>query len=222
MTSNEPEPLTEAESLTEPRTPWSRLLWWNTLFHGCYLLRSISLDIWRSRNVSDVPFEELKFGETPLGVVREVLKLRPVGAGERLLDLGCGRGRAAFLFHFLTDAEVTGVDLVAPFISTARRLANWTKCDHRVFFEVADMRVMDLRNFDLIYACAACMGESNRKLMAAKIAQEAKTGASLITVGWRPRYEGLQLENQFRGSFSWGKATVYLSRVSTEPPLETQ
>ncbi len=198
---------------SEPKVPWSRLLLWEALFQANYLLRSVSLEIWLSGRKAPVPFEELKFGETRLGVQREILARRPIPPEGRILDLGCGRGRAVFLFHFLSRAEVVGVDLIEPFLITGRKLADKLQIDHAVSFEWGDMREFPLDGYSLIYACAACLGRESRQIMAERLASQADPETVLATIGWRPNHPGLTVEDQFSAAFSWGRAEVYLSKV---------
>lgn len=199
--------------LPQPRVPWGKLLWWNTLFAGLYLFRSVSLDIWlASRNV-EAEFSELKFGETNLSTIRKILQTVPMSPDSTVYDLGCGRGRAAFLFHFLSGAKIVAVDLVGPFIVTARRLAKWMGCSEQVLFCYENFLQNELQDADVVYACALCFSDSTREALLTKFAQ-CKPGCYIVTVGWNPSPEFLQPLKEFRSGFSWGSAKVYIKRVT--------
>ncbi|HIB65277.1 MAG TPA: class I SAM-dependent methyltransferase [Phycisphaerales bacterium] len=200
----------------EPQIPWGRLALWNTLFGALYFFRSVSLDIWLASKKTDVEFGELKFGETNLKAVREILKRVPMNSNTTVFELGCGRGRAAFLFHFLTGAKVVAVDLVGPFIVTGRRLARWMGCQGQVLFCYENFLQTDLREADVIYACALCLGEQTRESLAQRISQCAG-GTHLITVGWNPQRDWLEPVDQLRCGFSWGTAGIYINRLKRTP-----
>jgi SAM-dependent methyltransferase len=84
-------------------------------------------------------------GDPPL--VAGWLKVRGVGPGSRVLDLGCGKGAVAIAAARATGANVTGIDAYAPFIDEARRMA----ADAGVA-SLCDFRVGDLR--DAVGRCA--------------------------------------------------------------------
>lgn len=196
-----------------PPVPWARLFRWEALFVATYLLRFVSLEIWRASRHSSAVFEEMKFGETPVGTVRQILRhLPPLGPDSSVIDLGCGRGRAAFLFHFLSGARVLAVDAVPSFVSTGRKLAQWSGCADKVLFYCEDFRESDLEDVDLVFACALCFGPDTRQRLLEKIVEGAP-GSHLVSVGWRPRHPRLEETAHFSASFSWGKAPVTVNRL---------
>lgn len=192
--------------------PWGKLTWWNTLFTGLYFFRSVSLDIWLASRKAEVEFGELKFGETNLRTVRKILGRVPINADSTVYELGCGRGRAAFLFHFLTGARVIAIDLVGPFIVTGRRLARWMGCDQQVLFCYENFLQTDFGDADVLYACALCLTEPTREKLADKFAG-CKPGTHLVTVGWNPQRPYLKDLDEFRSSFSWGTAGIYIKQI---------
>ncbi len=188
--------------------PWKRVWRWELRLVAHYLLRSVSWEIWRSSRARNLRFDELKFGETPVQTVQKILRaIPPIGQDHVIADLGCGRGRAAFMFHFLSEAKVVGYDVVTPFIATARALAQKSDCAEQVLFYTEDFRNLKLAEFDLIYACALCFGQETREILLRKILQ-ATPGAHIVTVGWRPEHERLQPVDHFRSRFSWGHTGV--------------
>lgn len=193
--------------------PWARLTWWNTLFTALYFFRSVSLDVWLASRKTEIEFGELKFGETTLSAIRQILARVPIKEDSTVYDLGCGRGRAAFLIHFLTGARVVGLDLVGPFIVTGRRLARWMGCDQHVIFGYENFLQSHLRDADVIYACALCLNQDTREMLAAKLSH-CEPGTYIVTVGWNPKRKWLEDLDSFTASFSWGRATVYVKRVS--------
>lgn len=177
----------------------------------------VSLDIWRARRLTTAVFEELKFGETSLATVREILShLPPLDQNSLIYDLGCGRGRAAFLFHFVSDATVLALDAVPAFINTGRTLARWNRCDSHVLFYWEDFRHSEFEDADLFYACALCFGQETRRTLLDKVLDN-KPGCHLVTVGWKPEHPRLTLIAHFSAVFSWGPAWVSIHRLEPDP-----
>lgn len=195
------------------KIPWGRLTWWNTLFGALYFFRSVSLDIWLASRKTEVEFGELKFGETNLKAVRRILTRIPMTSQSTVFELGCGRGRAAFLFHFLTGAKIVAIDLVGPFIVTGRRLARWMGCENHILFCYENFLNSDLSDADIIYACALCLGQQTRQSLAEKLSG-CKPGTYLVTVGWNLKRDWLTPIDSFSCNFSWGKATIYIGQLN--------
>ena len=192
--------------------PWARLTWWNFLFGSLYFFRSVSLDIWLASRKTDVEFGELKFGETNLKAVKRILAEIPMTEDSTVYELGCGRGRAAFLFHFLTGAKIIAVDLVGPFIITGRRLARWMGCEQQILFCYENFLTTDLSDADTVYACALCLTDETRKKLARRF-EMCREGTHIVTVGWDLRRDWLRPVKQFSTRFSWGTAKIYINRV---------
>lgn len=191
--------------------PWARITWWNILFNSLYFFRSVSLDIWLASRKTDVQFGELKFGETNLSAVKTVLAQIPMTSASTVYELGCGRGRAAFLFHFLTGARIVAIDVVGPFIVTGRRLATWMGCDQQILFCYENFLDTDISEADVVYACALCLGEETRSKLLERFILLSK-GAHIVTVGWNPQADFLSEVGQFDCRFSWGTATIYIKK----------
>jgi ubiquinone/menaquinone biosynthesis C-methylase UbiE len=84
----------------------------------------------------------------PIEVALDSLELTP----KRVLDLGTGTGRAAFLLaRRYSEAEVVGVDLAADMLAEARRLTP-PELSGRVRFEEADAERLQYEDgaFDLV------------------------------------------------------------------------
>ena len=196
--------------------PWRRIAPWEMLFQSQYFFRFVSLDILLSARNTGVEFGELKFGETDLSTLKMILAQTDIGPENLIIDLGCGRGRAAFLFHFLSGARVKAVDLIDSFIKIGNRLARWTRCPDQVQFKLQSFLETDISQADLLYACASCITQETRDRLAERI-RDCKAGCVLASVGWKPDYPWLELMGKFEGQFSWGQAPVYLSYVRAHP-----
>jgi ubiquinone/menaquinone biosynthesis C-methylase UbiE len=95
-------------------------------------------------------WDERRSGDAfaPIEIALDTLDLTP----KRVLDLGTGTGRAAFLLaRRYPEAEVVGVDLAADMLSEARRLTP-PELSGRVRFEEADAEGLQYEDgaFDLV------------------------------------------------------------------------
>jgi ubiquinone/menaquinone biosynthesis C-methylase UbiE len=95
-------------------------------------------------------WDERRSGDAfaPIEIALDTLDLTP----KRVLDLGTGTGRAAFLLaRRYPEAEVVGVDLAADMLSEARRLTP-LELSGRVRFEEADAEGLQYEDgaFDLV------------------------------------------------------------------------
>ncbi len=70
----------------------------------------------------------------------------------RILDLGCGKGAVACRLAQALSAYVHGIDAMDDFIISAKQYAHQLGLDHKVTFEVADvrLRIQELKNYDLV------------------------------------------------------------------------
>ena len=200
-------------------TNWRQVAAWETLFQANYFFRSVSLEIWRWSKTTDAQFEELRFGETPRSAIKKILDYLPeVGPQSVVYELGCGRGRAAFWFHFLSGAKVIGVDVIGSFIKTAQWLSKTVGCEKNVSFLRQDLRTMSwIESPDVVYACALCMTPETRETLLSKVL-EAQPGTHLVTIGWRPEHERLFQVADFETSFTWGRCGIQICRIEEAMP----
>ncbi|MEX2219773.1 MAG: methyltransferase domain-containing protein [Phycisphaerales bacterium] len=73
-------------------------------------------------------------------LVAKWLRSAGVGAGSRVLDVGCGKGAAAVEVARRTGCRVAGVDAFAPFVAAARGLAERRGVADRCVFSVGTAR----------------------------------------------------------------------------------
>ncbi len=80
------------------------------------------------------------FGYVTAGELRRVRDAIGVGAGDSVVDLGCGRGGPGLAVVAPTGASLVGVDLSSVAIGEARRRAEALGVSERVRYVVADLR----------------------------------------------------------------------------------
>ncbi len=129
---------------------------------------------------------------TGLGAHGEVaLELFPPGAGERVLDLGCGFGDTTQRIAGMvgSNGTVLGIDAAANFIETARGEAAEAGLAN-VSFEVADVQAADLGGpYDLAFSRFGMMFFANPVAALRNVRRALKPGGRLVMVVWRRRID---------------------------------
>jgi ubiquinone/menaquinone biosynthesis C-methylase UbiE len=114
-------------------------------------------------------------------------RARPIGASDRVLDLGCGTGIVARLLRDRLGAgtRLTGVDASAEMIAHARTLApeiDWREANAMKlpFADASFELVVSQQMLQFVPEPAAALGEIRRVLV---------PGGRLVAATWRPRRE---------------------------------
>jgi SAM-dependent methyltransferase len=122
--------------------------------------------------------------------IERALDLAGLGAGEHLVDLGCGDGRVLLRAAAFRDARVTGVELDAEMAATARQLL----ADHDVDGDIieADFATVDLGDADVVFAY---LSPATLQRLEPLLAAGLRPGARLVTTGyavpgWEPEESG--------------------------------
>ena len=119
----------------------------------------------------DAPYQA-----TPLAAVERMLDLAEVGAGTRLLDLGCGDGRIV-IAAARRGSDAMGIDLDPERISQARAAAREAGLADTARFEAGDMFAADLGEVDVV--TLFLLGHVNRWLEG-RLRAGLKPGARVV------------------------------------------
>lgn len=114
-------------------------------------------------------------------------RARPIGAADRILDLGCGTGIVARVLRERLGgaARITGVDASPAMLAMARTLAPelaWHEADatNLPFADASFELVVAQQMLQFVPDCAAALREIRRVLV---------PGGRLVAATWRPRHE---------------------------------
>ncbi len=136
-------------------------------------------DFWL--NFGPIMFDEQRWAEAP-AVASQIKKLANLSNRDSILDAGCGPGRISIDFALL-GLDVTGVDLIEPFLQTAKESAD----DEGVSIELiqADLREFkSTKKFDcavnLYTSFGYCDTKFDDELILRCIADSVKDGGSFI------------------------------------------
>ena len=153
--------------------------------------------------------EAFPYGETPLYSLKKIADRFGLKESDKVVDLGCGRGRGVFFLSQHYGCEVAGIDMVWSFIERANRLAK--ECQElKVSFACGDMRKFDFREATFVFFYGTTF--SDEFIEELKQAMKALPKRSKIVTVSYP-LEGLEVVDQFSVSFPWGYGEVYLHLV---------
>lgn len=148
------------------------------------------------------------------------LKERGLVPSSRLLDIGCGPGRAARrLVPYLDTSNYTGVDISGPCLEHARALSREEGWDEKwpTFIQNADLDI-DAPPFDFMWAHSVFthLPDTQIEVMVGNVAKLLKNGGQFLFTykrGEEPRRTGLK---QFKYPFSFFSDIAARHELSAE------
>jgi len=153
--------------------------------------------------------EAFPYGETPLCSLKQIAERFGLKKSDKVVDLGCGRGRGVFFLSHYYGCAVSGIDMVAPFIERAQHLAKEYQ-GLRVSFSCGDMRKFDFSQATFVFFYGTTFSDEFVQELKESMKALPK-GSKIVTVSYP--LEGLKLIDQFIVSFPWGSGEVYLHLV---------
>ena len=142
-----------------------------------------------------------------------VARLLPDLNGQRVLEVGCGRGDfCIWLAGQYKEASVTGVDFSEAAIATAQKRATLSNCAARFKVEDAEALSFDDTSFDYVISCECMEHVPHPERMAQEIRRVLRPGGQFI----------LTTENYFNGMMlqwlkTWTLGTPFDSGSGVQP-----
>jgi ubiquinone/menaquinone biosynthesis C-methylase UbiE len=137
-------------------------------------------------------FDDTKPGTDPKERHTEVMiEAAELGAGDRLLDVGCGFGRPAVAAARATGARVVGINVSAEQVRQGRTLAEEAGVADQVTFEQADGMALPYPDdsFDAVWASEAIMYMSDRPKALREIERVLVPGGRFVLSDYAERTE---------------------------------
>lgn len=150
--------------------------------------------------------EAFPYGETPLCSLKKIADRCGLQKQDKVVDLGCGRGRGVFFLSHFYGCEAVGVDQIPDFIQRASDLADTPK----VSFLCQDMRKFDFSQASFVFFYGTTFSEEFVQELAQSM-QALPKGSKIVTIS--APLEGFKMIDQFSVSFNWGFGEVYLHLV---------
>jgi len=149
------------------------------------------------------------FVPTPLPVIRQMLAMAELKAGEVFFDLGCGDGRTVMMAAKEFGARAVGVEMREDLIKKALSSVYEQGLQNRVTIVNSDMFSVDLSSADVVFLYLTT--SANEKIRP-KLDTELKHGVRIVShdyeiVGWKPTKVENFCENPKLG---YPSHTIYL------------
>ncbi|MBS0649155.1 MAG: methyltransferase domain-containing protein [Verrucomicrobia bacterium] len=154
--------------------------------------------------------EAFPYGETPLCSLKQIADRCGLKPEDKMVDLGCGRGRGVFFLAHHYGCQVHGIDKMRDFIDQASRLKEQYSVENASFL-CEDLRNYDFSQATFVFFYGTIFSEEFVRELTEKL-KVLPEGAKIITVSYP--LEGFELKDQFPVSFSWGTGEVYYHLVS--------
>lgn len=150
--------------------------------------------------------EAFPYGETPLCSLQQIADQLGLKPTDRVVDLGCGRGRGVFFLAHRYGCHVHGIDKINFFIDRAQTLKKKYQLP-RVSFTCGDLRDFDFSQVNYVFFYGTTFDDDF--ITDLKIRMERlPPGSKIVTVSYAVvSGEG---EADLAVSFPWGKGDVYI------------
>ena len=151
-----------------------------------------------------------QYGETPLPALATIATHCGITSQDRVIELGCGRGRGCFFLHQWLGCQVTGIDWVPRFISKAQKIHKTQ--GGNLLFLCQDFLKADFSGATVIYLFGTCLEDS----VILELITRFKTLSSkvkIITISYPlSDYDSsFQTSAEFSVEFPWGRGNVFLN-----------
>lgn len=153
--------------------------------------------------------EAFPYGETPLCSLKQIADRFGLQKHDKVIDLGCGRGRGVFFLSQVYGCETIGIDQIRTFIDRAQHLAQ----EHQTLkasFSCIDMRMFDFSQATFVFFYGTTFSSEFVEELKHSL-QALPKGSKIVTVSYS--LEGLEQVDQMTVSFPWGVGDVYLHLV---------
>lgn len=179
-----------------------------------YLWRFMPLDIYlQAKPLSDRPFGDFRFGETPYFTALEICRLARLQQGEHFYDLGCGRGKMVFTAALAFGAQAIGVDLLPTYERFGSRIAKMTGAS--VQFLLEDFTLVEVFEADVIYVAGSIFSDETWDALM-ELVEQLQPGSRWVCVGRQAEHELLRAYDRREMLFSWGYEIVYFYEVRSD------
>lgn len=209
-----------------------RTLFWETKewlkvarkYYGNALFRNIDLRL-LAASLYDDPFAQSKrylkirgeknlyqYGETPLTTFEKVVKTCALRPEDKIFELGAGRGRVSFWLACVFGCDVIAIEQIPTFVKKGESLIEKFEVKNLKWI-CGDFLEEELSSATVLFLYGSTLSDQKIHRLLEKC-EELKSGTKIITVSFSlSEYDDvgiIQPMKQFKASFPWGEASVYL------------
>jgi SAM-dependent methyltransferase len=160
--------------------------------------------------------DSFSYGETPLTTFGEIIKAAELSPSDKVVELGCGRGRTLFWLKAFVGCEVVGIECVPGFVTRAQKVVKW--CGWKgIDFRCENMFTADLSEATVVYLYGTSLSDREIERLIT-LMKRLPSGAKVITVSYpltdyiRDRNPFLVPTHTLDGAFPWGTTDIYIHR----------
>lgn len=145
------------------------------------------------------------YGETPLTLWAAIVKKAEITRNDRLIDLGCGRGRLCFWTSLFIGCSTIGVDWVPSFVNRGCFWARFFRIAH-LRFHCTGISRASLSDATVVYLYTYHPDEEKIDF------QQMRTGCRVITVSEPLLKKGFVIDKSMSASFPWGDTEIFINK----------
>ena len=136
------------------------------------------------------------YGETPLITMERIAKACNITPDDHVIEMGCGRGRAALFLHHFFGAKVTGIECIPEFVHLSEGIVDG--------IVLGDMFTVDFSKATIVYLYGTCLPDEEVERLV------FPPNVTIVSVSYPlPGY----YYTSFTGVFPWEKP-IFLSIIT--------
>jgi len=153
---------------------------------------------------------ELSYGETPYFTLSRAMKHIPITKKSVFLDIGCGKGKLVLYAACRYGIRAAGIDVIPTYVRSANLLVKNKKIP-RVKFIEKDFIQSKFQSASIVFVACTSFSKPTMAALANKL-DRLKKGSHVISVSSAIPSKQFKVQHRFKGYFSWGSGTVYISK----------
>lgn len=152
------------------------------------------------------------YGETPLKTLRRLALSLPIGLGDRVLELGCGRGKVAIWLWAQLGCEVLALDRVEIFVQRGQEIVQNLAISGLSFARL-DIQQLPIDEVDWVYLYGIGLSDCLFEELSERFAC-CTSRARVISIGvdLRDFDPAWKVEQELWCTFAWGWTKAYICR----------
>jgi phospholipid N-methyltransferase len=153
----------------------------------------------------------LTYGSTPIHTANNILSKVVTNKTKSFLDLGCGRGSFVFTAALGYNLEATGIELIDSHIKFIKLLLTIFR-KAKINIIKNDFIKEPIPKSDIIFVSNTCFSPFMEILLTQKLESMPK-GTIVISLSSPLISEKIEIFDENKYLFSWGKGTVYFGMI---------
>lgn len=154
------------------------------------------------------------YGETPLAVYEQIIKIANLKRGKTFYDLGSGRGRGLFFTHLHSSCNCIGIEFVDEFCKLSNQLLKSFSIENIQVIKKNFLRA-SYQSADAIYICSTLMTEQEiSQLISCLLTCNKKTLIFTTSFALSEYSDQFRLIGEFEERFLFGRTSVFVNALA--------